>query len=271
MAGLPLGRSAQLDRTAGHAAATATFAERSRAAGARLSGIREIGILSALILIGVCLSFATPYFLTGTNLLNISRQMATIAIIAVGMTYLIISREFDLSVGSTYGLAGVVTGLLVLRQGFDVWLALPLVLALGLLVGLVNGLMVTVVGIPSFIITLGTLSVLRGAALVLSNGWPVSDGKNVHEVVADEHDGVAGLPELHDELEHELLLLDAEGSGWLIEDHDAAVLRHRSADRDRLALAAGEVADQRMDGGDADAELGERLFRLGRHPAVVDG
>jgi simple sugar transport system permease protein/ribose transport system permease protein len=175
MAGLPLGRSAQLDRTAGHAAAPATFAERSRAAGARLSGIREIGILSALILIGVCLSFATPHFLTGTNLLNISRQMATIAIIAVGMTYLIISREFDLSVGSTYGLSGIVAGLLVLRTGVDVWLALPVVLVLGLLVGLVNGLMVTAVGIPSFIITLGTLSVLRGAALVLSNGWPVSD------------------------------------------------------------------------------------------------
>src|SRR6516162_8894218 len=87
------------------------------------------------------------------------------------------------------------------------------------------------------------------AASGAHDGDAVGDRKNVREVVADEHDGVASCLKLHDELEHELLLLDAEGSGWLIEDHDAAVLRHRSADRDSLALAAGEVADQRMDRG----------------------
>jgi ribose/xylose/arabinose/galactoside ABC-type transport system permease subunit len=137
--------------------------------------LREIGVLAALILIGIFLTASTPYFLTTNNLLNISRQMVIISIMAVGLTYLIISREFDLSVGSTYGLSGIIAGTLVLKLGVDIWVAVPIVLVLGVLVGLINGLMVTKIGIPSFIVTLGTLSVLRGFALVLANGWPISD------------------------------------------------------------------------------------------------
>ena len=144
-------------------------------AGMSLLRAREAGILGALILIAIVLTIATPHFLTQTNLLNISRQMAIISIVAVGMTYLIISREFDLSVGSTFGLVGIVSGLLVLDGGFSIWTAFAFALVLGALVGLVNGSLVTLVGIPSFIVTLGTMSILRGAALVLANGWPVSD------------------------------------------------------------------------------------------------
>jgi len=144
-------------------------------AGAGVFRIREIGIFGALLLLGAFLTVTTPYFLTQTNLLNIARQMAIVAIMAVGMTYLVISREFDLSVGSTYGLSGIVAGTLVLKLGLDIWIVVPIVLLLGALIGLINGLMVTKVGIPSFIVTLGTLSILRGAALVLANGWPVSD------------------------------------------------------------------------------------------------
>ena len=81
---------------------------------------REAGILGALILIAIVLTIATPHFLTQTNLLNISRQMAIISIVAVGMTYLIISREFDLSVGSTFGLVGIVVGTARARWGHSV-------------------------------------------------------------------------------------------------------------------------------------------------------
>lgn len=156
-------------------ASQTAIAPQPRSLRATLFGLREIGVLGALILLGILLTFATPYFLTGTNLLNIARQMAIIAIIAVGMTYLIISREFDLSVGSTYGLSGIVAGMLVLNLGVDIWVAVPIVLLMGALIGVINGLMVTKVGIPSFIVTLGTMSILRGIALVLANGWPVSD------------------------------------------------------------------------------------------------
>jgi ribose/xylose/arabinose/galactoside ABC-type transport system permease subunit len=158
----------------------------------RIFRVREIGILGALVLLWLLLSLATPYFAVQTNLLNISRQMATIAIMAVGMTYLIISREFDLSVGSTYGLAGITTGMMVLNLHMDMWVAAPLVMVMGALFGLVNGSLVTLIGIPSFIVTLGTLSILRGAALVLANGWPVSDlpDSSFFAVVAGQAFGV---------------------------------------------------------------------------------
>lgn len=143
--------------------------------GMRMLRAREAGILGALIIIAILLTLATPHFMTQTNILNISRQMAIIAIVAVGMTYLIISCEFDLSVGSTFGLVGIASGLMVLDGGLNIWVAFALVLLLGAVVGFVNGALVTLVGIPSFIVTLGTMSILRGAALVLANGWPVSD------------------------------------------------------------------------------------------------
>ncbi len=155
-------------------------------------GMRELGIFAALVIICVGLSIASPYFLVASNLLNVTRQMATIAIMAVGMTYLIIARDFDLSVGSTYGLVGIIAGLLVLNLGMDIWVAVPIVLVFGVLVGLFNGTLVAVVGIPSFIVTLGTLSILRGAALILSNGRPVSDlpPSSFFDVFAGEFYGV---------------------------------------------------------------------------------
>jgi ribose/xylose/arabinose/galactoside ABC-type transport system permease subunit len=141
----------------------------------RILRIRELGIFAALLLICVMLSVASPYFLVASNLLNVTRQIASISIMAVGMTYLIIARDFDLSVGSTYGLVGIIAGMLVLNLGMNVWVAVPMVLVFGMLVGLFNGTLVAMVGIPSFIVTLGTLSILRGAALILSGGRPVSD------------------------------------------------------------------------------------------------
>ena len=158
----------------------------------RIFGIRELGIFSALMLICIALTIASPYFLVASNLLNVSRQMASIAIMAVGMTYLIISRDFDLSVGSTYGLVGIIAGMLVLNLGLDIWVAVPIVLVFGMLVGLFNGTLVAIIGIPSFIVTLGSLSILRGAALILSGGRPVSDlpPSNFFDVFGGEFYGV---------------------------------------------------------------------------------
>jgi ribose/xylose/arabinose/galactoside ABC-type transport system permease subunit len=171
-----------------------SFIVRARHAVASPLRLREVGVLAALILIAIFLSAATPYFLKTNNLLNISRQMVIISIIAVGMTFLIISREFDLSVGSTYGFSGIVAGTLVLKLGVDIWFAVPIVLLMGALIGLINGLMVTKIGIPSFIVTLGTMSVLRGFALVLANGWPISNLPNSSFFSVFAGDVFGGVP-----------------------------------------------------------------------------
>ena len=107
------------------------------------------------------------------NLLLVARQISILAIIATGVTFLFIAREIDLSVGSTYGFLAVTLAFLITKWFFDPWLAVLITVLLGMVIGLVDGLVITRFGIPSFIVTLGMLSILRGAALLLTGGWPI--------------------------------------------------------------------------------------------------
>jgi ribose transport system permease protein len=134
---------------------------------------RETGVLIALLLLCVYLSFATPQFLNVQNLLNIGRQVSLLGIMAVGMTFVLISAEVDLSVGSIYALAGLITGMLLVG-GWPLLPAIIVGLAIGSGAGLVNGLLSTYGRLPSFITTLGMLNVVRGAALLITNGQPVT-------------------------------------------------------------------------------------------------
>ena len=109
----------------------------------KTQGFREAGTLLALTVMIICLAVLSDNFLTPFNLLNVMRQTAEVAVIAVGMTFLIICRQFDLSVGSTFGLAAVFIGVLVRDLGFGMWPAFFCALLLGALIGLINGLFIT--------------------------------------------------------------------------------------------------------------------------------
>jgi ribose transport system permease protein len=143
-----------------------------------LMRMRELGTFAVALALFILLSLFAPKFFTGNNLLNVARQISILSIIAVGMTYLFISGELDLSVGSTYGMCVVLYGWLAMVANWDLILAALGVVVFGALVGMVNGLVVTKFGIPSFIVTLGMLSTMRGLALWLSGGWPVSIEKS---------------------------------------------------------------------------------------------
>ncbi|HEY8185636.1 MAG TPA: ribose ABC transporter permease [Pyrinomonadaceae bacterium] len=134
---------------------------------------RQLGTFSGLLGLALVLWALTPHFLTISNLLNIAEQATIIAIIAVGMTFVIITGGIDLSVGSTLAFAGVVMAS-VLHGGLPLPLALIVGLGAGLLGGLVNGLLITIGRLPPFIATLGMMSVARGAALVFTEGRPIS-------------------------------------------------------------------------------------------------
>ena len=134
---------------------------------------RETGVLVALIIMAVFLSFASPAFLSVRNLLNVGRQVSLLGIMSVGMTFVLVSREVDLSVGSIYALAGLITGMLIV-MGFGLAPALMVGLLIGSMVGFVNGWLSTYGSLPSFITTLGMMSVARGAALVITDGQPVT-------------------------------------------------------------------------------------------------
>ncbi len=134
---------------------------------------RQLGTLSGLLGLAVVLWALTPHFLTISNLLNIAEQATIIAIIAVGMTFVIITGGIDLSVGSVLAFAGVVMAS-VLQKGLSLPLALMVGLGAGLLCGVLNGLLITVGRLPPFIATLGMMSVARGAALMFTEGRPIS-------------------------------------------------------------------------------------------------
>jgi len=139
----------------------------------RLFSARESGVFIALILMCVLLAITTDAFLSARNLLNVGRQVSLIGIMAVGMTFVLISGEIDLSVGSIYALSGLVTGMLLVQQ----WTLIPAIavgLLIGVAIGVVNGVLSTYGKLPSFITTLGSLSIVRGLALIITDGQPVT-------------------------------------------------------------------------------------------------
>jgi ribose transport system permease protein len=152
---------------------------------------RQLGTFAGLLTLCLILWAATPHFLTVSNLLNVLEQTALNAIVAMGMTYVIISGGIDLSVGSVLAVAGI--GLaLALESGLPAPVAIAIALALGLSCGLINGLLIAVGRLPPFIATLGMMSVARGAALMLAEGRPISGFSEGFRSLATER--VLGVP-----------------------------------------------------------------------------
>ena len=134
---------------------------------------RQLGTFAGLLVLCLILWAATPHFLTVSNLLNVLEQTAINAVVAVGMTFVIISGGIDLSVGSVLALAGIALGR-ALEAGLPAPVAIAVALGVGLACGLANGLFVTFGRLPPFIATLGMMSIARGAALMVAEGRPIS-------------------------------------------------------------------------------------------------
>jgi ribose transport system permease protein len=124
------------------------------------------------VLVFALFSFAADRFLTAENLLNMLRQMALLGILSVGMTFLFVVGEIDISIGSVYGFLTVLMGILVGRRGWNPWLGMLTVVVSGALIGANTGLIVTRIGIPSFVVTLAELVAYRSAALLVSGERP---------------------------------------------------------------------------------------------------
>lgn len=138
-----------------------------------LSRIKELNILIALVLLCALLAFLSPVFFTSNNLLGVARAFSLTAISAIGQTMVIITGGIDLSAGSIIGLSSLSTGLLLVN-GWPSALAILAGLLVGTAFGACNGLLITRVGLPPFIATLGTLSIGRGLIYVITQGYPVT-------------------------------------------------------------------------------------------------
>lgn len=135
--------------------------------------IAKLGPLIGLLLLVVVITILNPSFLTVDNLLNILRQVSISALIAFGMTFVILTGGIDLSVGSTLGLTGAVAASL-LATGTDPIIAMGLALILGLVLGAINGVIITKGRVAPFIATLATMTIYRGITLVYTEGRPIS-------------------------------------------------------------------------------------------------
>jgi ribose/xylose/arabinose/galactoside ABC-type transport system permease subunit len=128
----------------------------------------QLGLYAALIALIAFFSWASPYFFTVANLRNILLQVGVVGMIALGQTFVIIAGGIDLSVGSIIGLSGVAAGFVALDPGSGAVLPVLSAIAVGGAVGLLNGYLINAFSLPSFIVTLATLSAARGLALIVT-------------------------------------------------------------------------------------------------------
>ena len=143
--------------------------------------LQEYGIFLAFLLLSFILSVSNEYFLTSGNISNILLQTSINGVLAIGMTFVILTRGIDLSVGSVVALAGIVSGSLAttsqtagaLGAPYPVYVALPVGILVGLACGTIVGIIVSRFAVPAFVATLGMLSAARGMTLIYGGGKPV--------------------------------------------------------------------------------------------------
>ncbi|NGP46385.1 ribose ABC transporter permease [Bacillaceae bacterium SIJ1] len=136
--------------------------------------VSEYGILLALLLMVVILTMLSPNFLTSSNLLNLFRQVSINAVLAIGMTFVILTKGIDLSVGSILALSGIVAASLSVGPDSNLLLGIIAGLAVGLLFGAINGVVVSKFKVTPFIATLGMMAIARGFTYIYSDGQPIS-------------------------------------------------------------------------------------------------
>jgi ribose transport system permease protein len=140
---------------------------------ARIGTLLSLTLVALLALMWLMLAFSTTSFWTFNNITNLLRQGAMIAILAIGETFVIITAGIDLSVGAVVGFASVIIALL-LTNGFPIWMAIIITLAIGVGIGVFHAFGISRLGLPPFIMTLATLTALRGVGLLITNGATIS-------------------------------------------------------------------------------------------------
>ncbi|MCX6129283.1 MAG: ABC transporter permease, partial [Proteobacteria bacterium] len=166
---------------------------------ANLAGLRVLqrllkmdGLGVFFVLLGLCviLSAFNSNFLSLSNIASVARAFSYVGIMAIGMTLVIIAGGIDLSVGSVFGLASVVTGFLYVKLSLGLFPSLVFGGLTGVVLGLLNGLLIYYARLPAFIATLGTMSIGRGLAYAISSGYPIAMPSQFNQIGQGEYLGV---------------------------------------------------------------------------------
>lgn len=140
---------------------------------AKLTNVLEIRMAGLALLLAIVLSLSSPYFLTSGNLFNLLDQSVVIGIVAIGMTFVILTGGIDLSVGSIAGLTGIILGLAMREMSLP--LAVLTAISAGAFIGAISGILISVFGLAAFVVTLGMMAICRSLAYVLSGQRSISD------------------------------------------------------------------------------------------------
>jgi ribose/xylose/arabinose/galactoside ABC-type transport system permease subunit len=148
--------------------------DRAPAGFRRVFDIQQWGIVFVLMALVIVISIAAPVFLSPRNIRNVLQQVSTLGILSMGVTVLMISGGIDLSVGSAMSTVAVIVGTM-LKAGFPVEIAIIAGLVLGCTIGCLNGMLAAFTKAHPFILTLGTMTILQGVAIIITQGYPIND------------------------------------------------------------------------------------------------
>lgn len=154
-----------------------------------LEGInwRSSIMIFVLILVAIIFSILTKgIFLTSRNLTLLLRQTCILGVVSLGMVTIIITRNFDISIGSVVGLNATILAILILKFQWNIWLVIFTVILIGIVIGAWNGFLTAYVGVPSFVVTLGGMMLFRGAQLLVSNGATISISAETFKKIAND-------------------------------------------------------------------------------------
>lgn len=149
--------------------------------------------LIGLLILCVIITFVTPSFLTIANITNVFTQVSVNAIIAVGMTFVILTGGIDLSVGSTLAISGALSASIIKSTG-NIFLAVIVSAIAGILIGAINGVLIAKGKLQAFIATLATMTIFRGITLVLTDGTPISKLPEVFMAIGNAKIGFVPVP-----------------------------------------------------------------------------
>lgn len=156
--------------------------------------IKKFAILGVLCILIAFFAIVTDSFLTTGNILNIARQVSMLGISAVGMTCVILTSGIDISVGSVMGITNIVGALLMTKYGVPILPAALITLLVASLIGLINGVFVSYIGVPALITTLAMMTLLRGLTFVLCDGLPVWGLPDSFRILGQGYLGIIPIP-----------------------------------------------------------------------------
>ncbi|MGN9165833.1 ABC transporter permease [Tissierellaceae bacterium HCP3S3_D8] len=152
---------------------------------------RDYGVIIGFMILCIIISIASPAFLSKRNILNLLRQSSIIGIISAGMTFVIISGNFDISVGAVAALSGAITMKLA-TLGIPLVISMLIALAFCSAIGFINGIFVSKVGVPSLIATMAMVTIVRGLLLMLTGGYPITEDFGFLDFLGNEY--LLGIP-----------------------------------------------------------------------------